>query len=133
MSESFDWKTELKDFSQLKVRDKVDWGELVRLQVNRCLMALSDTEHPTMFTNHVIGLLNLIPTDVRDADFNKKIEECTAEKMVKIPEEFCGVILEPIKEKKMRVTDYEKLLSVCISKIQLLGMGMKVKEEAIIP
>jgi len=34
---------------------------------------------------------------------------------------------------KQKVTDYRKLFSVCISKIQALGMGMKVKEEAIIP
>lgn len=133
MSEVFDWKTELKDFSQLKVRDKVDWGELVRLQVNRCLMALSDTEHLEMFEQHTIGLLNLIPEDVRDTDFNKKVDECTQEKNVKVPKEFCGVIQQPIQEKKMRVTDFRKLFAACISKIQLLGMGMKVKEEAIIP
>ena len=133
MSEIFDWKTELKDFSQLKVRDKVDWGELVRLQVNRCLMSLSDTAHPEMFESHVEGLLNLIPEDVRDDDFKNKVSGCTEEKMVKQPKEFCGVIIKPIDEKKMKVTDFLKLFTVCISKIQLLGMGMKIKEEAIIP
>jgi len=133
LSEVFDWKTELKDFSQLKVRDKVDWGELVRLQVNRCLMALSDTEHPEMFEQHAIGLLNLIPEDVRDVDFNKKVDGCIEEKNVKVPKEFCGVIQQPIEEKKMRVTDFRKLFAACISKIQLLGMGMKVREEAVIP
>lgn len=133
MNEVFDWKKELQDFSQLKVRDKVDWGELVRLQVNRCLMALSDTEHPEMFEKHAEGLLNLIPEDVRDAAFKKNVDECTEEKLVKIPKEFCGVILQPIEEKKLKITDFRKLFAVCISKIQLLGMGMKVKENAIIP
>jgi len=133
LSEVFDWKTELKDFSQLKVRDKVDWGELVRLQVNRCLMSLSDVEHPEMFERHVEGLLNLIATEVRDDDFDKKVGECSEEKMVKQPKDFCGVILQPIEEKKMKITDFRKLFAVCISKIQALGMGMRVKEEAIIP
>jgi len=133
MSETFEWKTELKDFSQLKVRDKVDWAELVRLQVNRCLMSLSDTEHPEMFERHVIGLLNLIPEDVRDEDFKGRVDKCTKEEMVKIPREFCGVILQPIQEKKMPITNFRELFAVCISKIQLLGMGMKVKEQAIIP
>jgi len=129
----FDWKTELKDFSQLKVRDKVDWGELVRLQVNRCLMALSDTEHPKMFESHVEGLLNLIATEVRDDDFKKEVEGCTEEKLVKEPEYWCGVVLQPIPEVKRKVTNYRELLNVCINKIQKLGMGMKVKEMAIIP
>jgi len=134
LSEStFDWKTELKDFSQLKVRDKVDWGELVRLQVNRCLMALSDVEHPEMFERHVEGLLNLIATEVRDTDFDKSVQECTQEKNVKKEETWCGIVIEPIPIEQKKLTDFRKLFSVCISKIQSLGMGMKVKEQAIIP
>jgi len=133
LSEIFEWKTELKDFSQLKVRDKVDWAELVRLQVNRCLMSLSDTEHPEMFERHVEGLLNLIATEVRDEDFKKEVDACTEEKMVKTPEYWCGVILQPILQVKKKVTDFRKLFDVCINKIQKLGMGMKVKEVAIIP
>lgn len=133
MSEKFEWKTELKDFSQLKVRDKVDWAELVRLQVNRCLMSLSDTEHPEMFERHVEGLLNLIATEVRDEDFKKAVEECKEKKWVKVPEYWCGIILQPVREVQKEIIDYRKLFSVCISKIQQLGMGMKVKEQAIIP
>jgi len=133
MSEVFDWKTELKDFTQLKVRDKVDWGELVRLQVNRCLMAKSDVEHPEMFEAHVMGLLNLIPLEVRDKDFEKAVKKCTKKKELLDPEYFCGVIIHPIRKVKENVTDYNKLLDVCINKIQSLGMGMKVKEQAIIP
>lgn len=133
MSKTFDWKTELKDFSQLKVRDKVDWGELVRLQVNRCLMSLSDTEHPEMFKRHVEGLLNLIATEVRGDDFKKNVDECTDEKWIERPVRWCGIILQPVTKVKTKVTDYNKLFDVCINKIQKLGMGMKVKEVAIIP
>ena len=133
MSVEFDWKTELKDFTQLKVRDKVDWGELVRLQVNRCLMSLSDVEHPEMFARHVEGLLNLIAKEVWDEDFEKRVEGCTEEKEVEKPEYWCGVVLEPIPKVKKKVTDYRALFSACISKIQSLGMGMKIKEMAIIP
>jgi len=133
MSEVFDWKVELKDFTQLKVRDKVDWGELVRLQVNRCLMALSDVEQPEMFESHVIGLLNLIPDVLRGEEFNDALKECTEEKEVNDPEYFCGVVSEPIRKVKKNVTDYMKLLILCVNKIQQLGMGMKVKEQAIIP
>jgi len=96
-------------------------------------MALSDTAHPEMFECHAEGLLNLIPEDVRDEDFKNKVDSCTEEKLVKQPKEFCGVIIHPILEKKMKVTNFLKLFAVCISKIQLLGMGMKVKEQAIIP
>lgn len=115
------------------MRDKVDWAELVRLQVNRCLMSLSDTDHLEMFEQHVIGLLNLIPEAVRDKDFKDKVDKCTEEKLVKIPREFCGVIIQPIAKKKMPITNFRELFAVCISKIQLLGMGMRVKEQAIIP
>ena len=128
----FDWKKELKDVSQLKVRDKLDWGELVRLQINRCLMSLSDIEHPKMFESHVQGLLNLIPKDLWDKDFEDTVKKCSEEKDVEKPQHWCGVIIQPIPKVKEKVTNHKELLMLCIGKFHKLGLGMKVKEETII-
>jgi len=129
----FDWKEELKDLSQLKVRDKLDYGELVRLQVNRCLMSLSDIDHPEMFASHVQGLLKLLPEEVWDTNFKAKVESCSEEKDVEKPEYNCGVLLNPVPKVKEKVTDWKKLFGACISKIHLLRMGMTIDETTIIP
>lgn len=130
---TFDWKKELKDVSQLKVRDKLDYAELIRLQVNRCLMSLSDIKHPEMFRSHVEGLLKLIPENVWDDGFRKEIESCTERKIVEKPQYSCGVLLQPIPQVEELVTDYHKMFGVCISKIHALGMAMNIKEVTIIP
>jgi len=85
-----------------------------------------------MFERHVLGLLNLVPEELWEKEFEDQVKECTEEKWVKKPEYWCGLILEPIPEVKEKVTDYRRLLSVCIGKMHKLGLGMKVMEDVII-
>ena len=133
MSTKIDLSKELSDLSVLKVRDKLDYGELVRIQINRCSMAKTlIEEQPAVYVGHVKSLLSLIVGNHRDDEFLKKIDACSKLKKIPKPQFWSGVVIRPIRYVVERVTDYEKVYDVCLDKFNLMGLMAKIRPISVI-
>lgn len=87
-SKEFQGSRRFSEFESNKIRENFDWAEVVKRQIERCLISNSYTD--VSFTGAVEGLESLLPDDMKDEMYNQDLEVAQNEKTTFTYQTYCG-------------------------------------------
>jgi len=105
-----------RELERPQIGERLDFGEIVRRQIDRCLLNAHDE---MAFANHVKALEALIPATNITEDYLKELQNCSETFEYMTPVTCCGVsvkeqILAASKE-EVTETDWHGRLQACIN------------------
>lgn len=80
-----------KELERPQIGERLDFGMIVRMQIDRCLMNAGDE---VTFAQHVKALEALIPATNITEDYLEEVEACTMEFEYSTPVTVCGVPID---------------------------------------
>ena len=105
------------------IQEKLDFGEIVRRQIDRCLMNASDE---IAFAYHVLALESLIPSTNLTDDYLEELEESVQTAQYAYPIMNCGVPVKPsVMPERTETTeevDWHRRFTAAINLFESLGI-----------
>jgi len=112
-----------KELEKPQIGEKLDFGEIVRRQIDRCLLNAADE---TAFAQHVKALEALIPATNITEDYLREAEDCSETYEFATPVTCCGVPVrgDILAESKQEVveTDWYGRLQAAINLFTSMGI-----------
>lgn len=115
-----------KEAESPQITEKLDFGELVRRQIDRCLM---NSQDEVAYAQHVKSLEALIPTVSLSEEYIEAIEECLIEYELYTPATCCGVAVDedviPGSKETVMETDWHGRFNAAINLFTSMGLTWK--------
>lgn len=112
-----------RDLEQPQIGEKLDFGDLVRRQMDRCLMNAADE---FTFGAHVKALEAMIPIEDTTPEYFKEIEGCSETFELTSPTVICGVAIDssviPASKQEVVETDWVGRFQAAINLFNSMGI-----------
>jgi len=109
-----------------QIYEKLDFGEIVRRQIDRCLMNAADE---ITFAYHVLALEALIPSTNLSDDYLNELEESVQTVQYAYPVINCGIPVNPdVLREQVQETeeiDWHRRFTAAINLFEALGITWK--------